>query len=380
MLALLFLASCGGGGGGGPSASDPALSVRLGNVRIAQATQRVFEGDTLSDVTITADVTGDLAGLNGQTLYVLVEDPSALFTGTPRVTIAGNGIDNRVELLALSTTGRVGNYRSPLRLRVCLDLACTRPIQGSPVDLPIQIDILPGLRFADAAPLVIQLPFGTAPTARSFAVQLPEGMTQIEWDLAPEPRLYGIAGTPGSASSVDLTPIRLPVGTYDSQLTVKGFANLSGRTRFLLATTPVQIRVESVPGVTGGFYPERLDSQTYLSAGLNSPIDGERRSLVVVADGTRYTQLSRIAYLPPGPGGNADAQGLDWLNITVDASTVRSPEAVNVIATPRACQAVDGGSRIACLSAGRYEALVYVKADDGREFPTPLPVSNQVNP
>lgn len=379
LLAVSLLASC-GGGGGSPAASDPALSVRLGNVRIAQATQRVFEGEALSNIMITADVTGDLAQLNGQTLFVLVEDATALFSGTPRVTIAGNGIDNRVELLAQSTTGRIGSYRQPLRLRVCLDSACTRPIQGSPVELPLQIDVLPGLRFADAAPLVIQLPFGTAPAARSFAVVLPEGMTQIEWDPVPEPRVYGIAATPGSTSSVDLTPVRLPVGTHDAQLTVKGIANLGGRTRLLSATTPVQIRVQSVPGVTGGFYPARLDNQTYSNAGLNSPIDGERQTEVVVADGTRYTALSRIVYLPPVPGGNADAQGLEWLSISVDARSTGSREPVLVTATPRACLELASGGPISCLGPGRYEAEVYLKTADGREFPTPLLVSNQVNP
>lgn len=380
LLAVVFLASCGGGGGGGsePPAPDPALSVRLGNVRVAAATQRVFEGDRLSDLTITADVTGDLARLNGQTLHVLVEDPSGLFTGTPRVMISGNGIDNRVDLPAQPTTGRVGSYRSPLRLRVCLDSACTRPIQGTPVELPLQVDVLAGLRLAEPTPVVIELPFGTTPTARSLAALLPEGMTALDWEQLQEPRLFDVKATPGLRGSVDITPIRLPVGSHSTQITLWGFATLGNALRRMSVTVPLEIRVQGVPGVGGGFYPTRLDTQTFSSAGLNSPIGGETASLVVLADGTRYTRLSRIVYLPGG-NGRADAGSLEWLNVWVDTINPRPPQPIRVSAIPAACTSTDGGRTIRCLGGGRYEALVYLMTDDGREFPTPLQVSNLVS-
>ena len=378
-LAVMWIGGCGGGGGGSEPVASPEQSVRLTNVRVAQNVQKVFEGDRLDDVVITADVVGDLSKLSGQTLFVLIEDGSGLFSATPRFSPMPNGVDNRVELLGLPTTGRVGSYRSPLRVRVCLDNACHRPINGSPVNVPLQIDVVPPLRFVAQGPLVIDVPFGAAPAPSSFKVHLPEGMSSFEWEWVPPPRLYEIGFTPGVSDSLDLTVTRLPVGTHRTQVAIKGFATIGNVSRLMWETREVEIRVHAVPGVTGGFFPERLDLQTYRSAGLASPITGDRTSLVVLADGTRYTHVSRIVYLPPGPQGNADARGIDWLHVWVDTLNPHEPEPVRVMASPFACVSPDGRT-ISCLEPGRYEAWVYLRTADGRELSTPLRVSNQVHP
>lgn len=377
LLLSAALTACGGGGGDSAPPPDPATLVRLGNVQASGVNQRIYEGERLQDVSISADVSGDLNRLNGQTLYVVVEDPSQLFGSTPRVLISGNGIGNRVDLMALSSSGRAGSYRSPLRLLVCLDAACTRPINGSPVSIPLSIDVLPKLGFAPTSPVVIELVFGVTPEARNIGIRLPEGMSDFEIDHPPTQQYYSAVRGAAPGASVDLTPTLLPVGSFTTTLTVHGYASLSGGLSFQSATLPVELRVAATPGVNGFFQPARLNLQTYRGAGLNSPVGGQQIAYFVAADGTRYTEVSRIVYREPDGSGNASAGGLEWLQAGVSV-VGPVPQPVYVSAGPAACVSNDGGRTIRCLSDGRYEALVYLRTAAGQEYPDPLPVSMTV--
>ncbi|MEY3253894.1 MAG: hypothetical protein RL227_2867 [Pseudomonadota bacterium] len=53
-----------------------------------------------------------------------------------------------------------GSREGHLRLNVCLDTACTRPIGNSPVVLPSRIIVVGGVRIGERGPIGVDVPFG----------------------------------------------------------------------------------------------------------------------------------------------------------------------------------------------------------------------------
>ena len=290
-----------GGGGGG---SDSGIGVRLSNVQAQGTTQRVYASTTpIGIVWITADVSGDLSRLNGRTIYVIVTDPDGLFEATPAVTIMPNGIGNSIRLFGKSTVGRTGTYRGPLTLRVCLDIACNQQFDGSPVQLPLQIDVLPGLQVA--SPLVVDLAFGQAPTTIEVPVTVPVDAAGFSAALTPLPGknngaiFYEHLNAP--MPGLRITPRRLPVGAYTQTFTLSGTAFV-GPVPYLLQTAlPVTINVRPTPGLEFAIDPPQLALQT-LSTGSFIPEAYVPEVTVLAADGLRYSDVSRVQYLPAGPG------------------------------------------------------------------------------
>ena len=376
MAAVLMLAGCGGGGGGGggsePPKADPASAVRLTNVRATGTTQRVYEGRPLEQLVLTADVTGDLNALGGQPIYVVVEEPSQLFRRDPLLAISPNGIDNRVTLMTGDTAGRAGSYKAPLRLFVCLDPACTRPINGSPVAVAFSVDVLAGPKVGDASPLVIDLPFGAEPSALTVPVTLPEGMKEFTLSRPFDASRLVAVATGTTPGTITLTPPRLPVGSFTDKLVIEGFGTLNNISTLLTTSVPITIRVSAVAGVDGGFWPSALAVPAYRSAGAVQPLSTGGIALFQTADGTLYNQVSRVVYLPPDGSGNLDAAGIPWASAFVDAQL--TPSAARVGVQPSPCVFVPfEGYR--CVPPGRYEALVYVKTAAGQEFAKPLRVT-----
>jgi hypothetical protein len=315
---LATLASCGGGGGGDGSAGS-GTGLRLGNVRAQNTTQRVYASTApIGTVTITADVTGDLSRLDGRAVYVIVTDPDGLFEATPAVTIMNNGLGNSIELFGKPAQGRAaGTYRGPLTLRVCLDSACTQQFEGSPATLPLQIEVLAGLQVA--APLVIDLPFGQAPAAVDVPVTVPSDAAGFAATLSAIPGKPEGAMTfdrlPAPAQGLRILPRSLPVGTYTQTFTLEGTAFVAGQGFPLSTTLPVTINVRPTPGVEMKVDPPQVALQT-LATGSFIPEASAPLITVLSADGQRYSELSRVRYLPAGPG-ILDAAGLDWLEVGV---------------------------------------------------------------
>jgi hypothetical protein len=385
---LSGLAACGGGGGGGagtdPVVSPPAVNLRLANVRSSDTTQTLFDDRSafVRAVTITADVQGDLAQLNGQTLFILVEDSAQLFQPDVISNVSG-ATGNSITLLGRSADGRTGSYRGPLRVNVCLDAACTRPFLGSPIEVPYQIDVLPGIRVGDASPIQISTSFGRAPDVVTVPVSLPTGMQFFSaFAIAPPPATLNdrvaVTAVQGSSPAVQLQGLPLPVGSYALTLNVSGGLLVDGLGYSLSRDVPVIYTVAAEPGVFGVMTPSSLALR------VGSALPGQELAgaevQLLAADGRRYSQVSRIEYQPPGPGGNLDAGARAWLEFIVPFDGSNSAT-TRVQFLARACRAQASPSDpTACLATGRYDALVYFKTDTGTEYPTALPVSLAVDP
>jgi hypothetical protein len=367
-----LLAGCGGGGGGSTSPeAQAAVPLQLSNVRVSGATQdTIASTSTLGSVYVFADLTGTLSALNGQTIFIVVEDPEQLFNEFgPTFTPGTNGLDNALILRGNVTYGRVGHYLGSLRVHVCLDLACKREMGASPLLVPYDITIRPGVRFQADSPLTVAADFGTVPAALRLPYVIPQGATP-EWTTSvsfSDGGLYspGPDGTPKiSGQNLDevVLPLLLaPVGTHAIRLFVDGRA--LGSDGVLPLHTELQINyvVRPVAGRAVAFSPPAADFVGSSGGVFTSD------HLVVGADGTRYGQVSRVVYLPAG-GGNLDAGSSAWLDVSPTLPfTFRL--------TGRACPNLVSN----CLAAGRYSAEVFFKSSAGVESPQALAVTMTVN-
>lgn len=372
LLAVLgALSACGGGGGGGGGGgSTPpplASAVRVTNVAPASFTQDVAESSNpMAGFVITADVTGDLTRLNGETIFVVIEDARGLFE-VASTEIWPNGVGNRVSLRLKSTQGLSGAVEATLRVNVCLDAACTRPLGNSPVLLPYRLNVFSGVRVAEAGPIVVDVPFGQAPLASSYlfatrrALQLsiPANIGSLnaippfetEWvgsSGSPSTDMLGLLsyGTviPGQTIDGELVFERRPVGTYVSQLKLTtSLESVFGRAESLK-----EVRyIVRESGVRVAFDASRAD---FVDSGSQQFVN------VTSANGVLYDRVSRIVYSP-------NSGSINWLTLSLASSQPFGTSRLFEVFANK-CQ-----FSIGCLSSGSYSADVYFQTATGAESP-----------
>lgn len=177
-----WLGGCGGGGSNDTPATAP--SVRLSNVRVPPVQQEMYEsvGNVVGSVTLTADLTGDLATLNGKTVHVLVEDPDHLLSGADMVqplTPTTNAL-----VLRGAQDPKAGRYVNSFRVRVCLDVGCQQEFGGSPISVPYDIVVLSGVIINGGQSISLSGKAGTS--AQAFIpVTAPTGTMQIDMQGHP---------------------------------------------------------------------------------------------------------------------------------------------------------------------------------------------------
>jgi hypothetical protein len=182
-----LVVACGGGGG----TSDPGpigTALRLTNVTSNPTVVTVFESDApFGLLTVTADLEGDLARLNGQTVYVLVEDPDAWFEPSVAVQTTPSGRGNQLTLAGKATRGRIGRFQGSLRIRVCVDPACAQPLGNSPLLVPYDLTVVAGPRFDLISPLNVTVRASDeAPQPIALTFTLPAGTQSWEAYLGPQ--------------------------------------------------------------------------------------------------------------------------------------------------------------------------------------------------
>ncbi|TDM08749.1 MAG: hypothetical protein C4K60_04945 [Ideonella sp. MAG2] len=394
LLSLAGLAGCGGGGGdsastGGGGAQPPlADSVRLSNVRTKGTAQTTYVSNlNIGDLSVTVDVTGDLTRLSGQTLYVIVEDVDQLFLADATLRTSVDGLNNELILQGSPTAGRQGRYKGPVKIRVCTDVACTVQLGNSPITVPYDIEVREGLAFTSKAPLVVEADFGVIPEDVVISYSAPAAA-----DVPSSPTLFAILpGTPPSLDLQDKTPksavvqsdpaktVRVslgtaPVGTRTIQVGLSTRAPTEAGTVTLNAATEITYVVRPVAGKVAVFDPNTVEIST-----VASPIYGGQFSPVKVlsADGKRYSSVSRVEYLARSPSGNLDAGALQWVTSVLN-STPSSDWTQTVQLGGTACPGNIMDMSRPCLAPGRYDALVYLKTEDGLELTAPVPVSMTV--
>jgi hypothetical protein len=365
-----LLAACGGGGDTPPREVPIGQAVRLANVSAPPVNADLFEGYDLGLYTVTADATGDLSRLDGQTIYVIVVDPAGLFDTAPIVSINPAGTGNRITLrgatLQRQQTGRLAGN---LQINVCVDAACTRPLGNSPILVPYDVNVRPGLRFDTGGPVVVNSTVGAQSAPVTVRLEVPAGFGPPTvfsmWPGQIEPAATtAYAAAPVGEVMLQGNPAML--GRYDGLLHASINATLAGRSFQLNASVPIVYEVTAGPSAPI-LAPASLDIAVRRSGpplGQNLEIFG--------ADGRRYRHLSRVVYQPPGPQGNLAATG--WLIVSSDpVDRSWRPARPSVHADP--CPLP---TRV-CLPDGRYEGLVYFRTDAGEELGTPLPVTMRVS-
>lgn len=236
LAALLSLAACGGGGDGG--GANPAVSLK--NVVLPTLTDETYEnGDptskTLQSFQLTADLEGDVAGLSGKTVYVVVEDPDG-FVQSASIQQPLGATRNTLLVDTKVFGPRKGRYSSGFRFKVCHDSACTAQFGGSPITVPYDITVLQGFVLNGNAPIAFSARAGESKSV-SFPLTVPDGLLYHPVSLPPP-----MGGQP----QLEISRMSVPsatswrVATATSQGTITGSLPAGVASEFLWARATVQ--------------------------------------------------------------------------------------------------------------------------------------------
>lgn len=206
------LAACGGSSdsGGGPGdGGTSGVTITLLSPTMIQT--QVVETVPLYNHTITGRVSGDLQSLDGKTIYVQIEDPAGLFQ--PTASIAAASPDTYYLRLQGRPLSPAGHLTGTLKIHVSLDAAGTQPLGGSPLQIPFDITVVPGI-VPESEAITVEAPFGTAPVVRDIQVTTLDS-APLGAELAPG----GDATWKPKVSVPDGSTIRVtfpaaPPGTY----------------------------------------------------------------------------------------------------------------------------------------------------------------------
>jgi hypothetical protein len=220
LLLVCLLAACGGGGGGG---GGSASGVEFSALSASRTSFEVAEGASVPDLGLSAQVSGNLASLDGKTLYVLIDDPLGLFAVTSGVTF--NATTGRAAIVLSGLQQTVAGRRSGrLGVRVCLDAACQNALTPAGYGIDVAVTVRSGLRTSPAQQ-VFRVPFGTLPTPALVRVTVPEGRDPADYSAGivagPIGEVFDLTrqGVPG-AEGVLVAPRLMPVGRYERRLEI----------------------------------------------------------------------------------------------------------------------------------------------------------------
>ena len=178
IVATFLLAGCGGGGGGAPNVS-------LNVTGPASVDVEIYEGQTVPSVVISGRIAGDVAALNGKTLYLIVEIADAfLYAGTPVISLHSDGLGGNVQLTGSVPPNGAKTYTGSMRLRACLDLACASQLNVTNGSVPYSVRVNAGLT-APVDTVALQTSFGSLSTPVVVPVTLPDGV--VSWSVRPWP-------------------------------------------------------------------------------------------------------------------------------------------------------------------------------------------------
>ncbi len=271
LLAAAFavaLGGCGGGGGGPGGGTTSGVTLTLDPSHMVAT---VMETAAMPDQFVTGHASGDLASLNGKTIYVVVEDPASLFAGSS-VTVMPTGAFT-LQLQGKSLTAP-GHYTGNLRIFVSLDQALTQQLGNSPLAVPYDVEVLPGLS-VDTAQLTVATTFGDpAPTravkatlspyttswyARWFTgSQLTTGcLGDGTYDTGGGAGLELIDCAPDGTVTITLEP--QPPGNYSKTVRIQATVSYGGTTYAFSKEIAISYTVAANDSVEAVFYPPTMD-------------------------------------------------------------------------------------------------------------------------
>lgn len=205
-----------------PSSVVPGVTAVLYSPQRISAT--LFPGQQMNSITLSGGVSGDIRQLAGRTLYIIVEDPHALFNSPPGVSIGASSVQVYLTAKPLTATGiREGN----LRVYACLDAACGTQLAASPLLVPYRVSVIPQVT-TDQTRVVAQAAFGQVPADRAVRVTLPPGTTdwRVQWtggSLRTQAATTNQLGN--SAGTVTFSFRPAAPGSYSDRWSVSGTAS-----------------------------------------------------------------------------------------------------------------------------------------------------------
>ena len=177
----MLLSACGGGGGGGGGNDGPNVSIAQNGP--TQVEQTVASGQETQMFTIRAKVSGDVAALNGKTIYVRGADSGAMFVPSTEVFIDSFSLEATMDVFG-KVTSTEGDHAGTVTVDVCYDAACTSPMKGSPMRVPYTVHVLAGMTVENVTPSY-STPFGVDLANQQVSVRLPDNVTH--WAVMDRP-------------------------------------------------------------------------------------------------------------------------------------------------------------------------------------------------
>lgn len=282
LLAAFVLIGCGGGSGGGspggssgganPAENLPPSPITLSRPGPISIRGTAVVGGYMAAPPLTGTVTGNLASLYPNDVHFDVTDSQGLFQG-------GNFyLDTSVTPATYRAIFFQENFTTPghfagsLRLRLCLDRACTQPFSGAPIVVPYDVTVQAGLALSRSV-ITVSAPFGTVPASET--VDVTTSIASTGWTAnrtTPEvlgfrsPRIDvvdpGLHRRTGNQLQLRFLPER--PGEYIETFKVSAYTSYPGNSpvnpgREFVETITVRYVVTPNPAVDIVFFPASLD-------------------------------------------------------------------------------------------------------------------------
>lgn len=122
----------------------------------------VFVGGGVSGTYFSGLLQGDVPSLDGREIHVVVDDPAQLFAPGGSLSVnsfGGWSYDLRLNARPLTRQGR---FAGDLKVYACLDARCDTRLAGTPVTIPYDVRVAPGMTFSKSR-VEVSAPFGSVP-------------------------------------------------------------------------------------------------------------------------------------------------------------------------------------------------------------------------
>ncbi|MBC3875153.1 hypothetical protein [Undibacterium flavidum] len=286
VLSVAALVSGCGGGGGGNSTSSTVTTMTTVTVS-APSSMPVIASTKLvdeyyDDIEFSGTISGNLDSLNGKTVFVLVEDPANLFQAEGYLIIQRLASGSTYILRLIGKQLKVaGHFTGNVRVRACLDAACTQPIAGTPLLLPYNVKVEAGLTVSRNE-INVTVPFGTVPPPEMVDIgysSLGKGWVaniSSPYRTIVEEHTLSIGNTtyyypyptigvlPRQGTILQDKQMQIQIypskpGNYFHTVRVSAVATSPGRELIFEQTVNVRYNVTPNPAINSLFYPATLD-------------------------------------------------------------------------------------------------------------------------
>lgn len=354
IFAALVVAACGGGGGEGGEGGNNVVS--LVNLQPTSINLTAFTGENTEDspiptARIVASIAGDVATLDGATVYVYVEAPDAIFT---QPTIGFNTVEAVLQMGLIAGLD-VGTYSNTMKVSVCLDLQCSKHLGNSPFNIPYTVVVKPGLQVSQQTVNITRI-FGSQPEPIIVQAQAAEGGTlEVVSVHGDRPYILSVAVAEDS-SSFSITPAILEPGVYTDTFKVVSYITDTNPPVPGMGTQIVQEKlVDFTYTVTAN--PDIVVMQSPASSTITMSSSESFKELTVgfYSQGVQYSVNSMLSYGSQPDAAVGHAQSNNWLSADL---SVNNRFYINVCS-------INGGP---CLPPGTYHATLTFSINDGAQI------------